>query len=53
VLQYNQAINKGVNQVRKLTIEEKKNYDELGYVVVSDLFSTEELIEINEELDGC
>lgn len=39
--------------MRKLTIEEKKQYDELGYVVVSDIFSTDELNEINEELNGC
>ncbi|MFD0676482.1 MULTISPECIES: phytanoyl-CoA dioxygenase family protein [unclassified Paenibacillus] len=39
--------------MRKLTIEEKNHYDELGYVVVSDFFSADELCEINEELDGC
>lgn len=38
--------------MRKLMIEEKKHYDELGYVVVSDFFSVDELSEINEELDG-
>jgi phytanoyl-CoA hydroxylase len=39
--------------VRKLTVEEKKHYDELGYVVVADLFSVDELGEMNKELDGC
>jgi phytanoyl-CoA hydroxylase len=39
--------------VRKLTIEEKKHYDEFGYVVVSDLFQKEELSGMNQELDGC
>jgi ectoine hydroxylase-related dioxygenase (phytanoyl-CoA dioxygenase family) len=38
--------------VRKLTIEERKHYDEHGYVLVSNFFSAEELSEINEELDG-
>jgi ectoine hydroxylase-related dioxygenase (phytanoyl-CoA dioxygenase family) len=38
--------------VRKLTIEEKRHYDERGYVLVSNLFSAEELGEINEELDA-
>jgi phytanoyl-CoA hydroxylase len=39
--------------VRKLTIEEKKHYDEFGYVVVTDLFQKEELNGMNQELDGC
>ncbi|MCS7464289.1 phytanoyl-CoA dioxygenase family protein [Paenibacillus doosanensis] len=39
--------------MRILTAEEKKHYDELGYVVVSDFFSVNELSEINKELDGC
>ncbi|KRF01065.1 hypothetical protein ASG89_25990 [Paenibacillus sp. Soil766] len=39
--------------MRKLTIEEKKHYDEFGYVVVTDLFQKEELSGMNEELDGC
>jgi len=51
VLQYDQAMTRGVIQVRKLTLEEQKHYDELGYVVISDIFTAEELGEMNEELD--
>ncbi len=39
--------------MRKLTIEEKRHYDDFGYVVVSDLFQMEELSGMNQELDGC
>ncbi|MFE5319393.1 phytanoyl-CoA dioxygenase family protein [Paenibacillus sp. NPDC056579] len=39
--------------MRKLTLDERRSYDDLGYVVVADFFSTDELTEINEELDHC
>jgi len=39
--------------VRKLTAEDKKHYDDFGYVVIPDFFTAEELSEINNELDGC
>ncbi|CAN7216277.1 phytanoyl-CoA dioxygenase family protein [Paenibacillus sp. LjRoot153] len=39
--------------MRKLTIKEKRHYDDFGYVVVSDLFQMEELSGMNQELDGC
>ena len=39
--------------MRKLTMEEKNHYDELGYVVVPDFFSAEELSVINQELNQC
>jgi ectoine hydroxylase-related dioxygenase (phytanoyl-CoA dioxygenase family) len=34
-------------------VEEQRHYDELGYVVIEELFSADELSDIYDELDGC
>ncbi|GIP40248.1 ectoine hydroxylase [Paenibacillus sp. J31TS4] len=39
--------------MRKLTVAEKRHYEEFGFVVVPNVFTREELSEMNAELDGC